>query len=306
MEQRYFVGVDGGGTKTALVALTPNGHEVASAVCGPLNYNFIGIDAALENLQAGIAALSLPEDSIVAIGIGDPSIDDESESPMAKNFATRAADLFGVPVHIRSDAFMTLFALTGGKKSGVLMISGTGSMAIGENDAHEIAVVGGWGRLTGDEGSGYYIGREGICAALRAADGVAPQTSLTNAALTHFGVRKVRDLIPVFYSEDEPDVAGFARCVAACSENGDKVATDILLDAAAHLSRYASVLIEKCHADLLGIWGSVLCKNGTVRRAFEESVQKKFPNVEIRIPDMSAQRAAALYAAKKEEESEVK
>ena len=53
MEQRYFVGVDGGGTKTALVALTPEGREVAAAVCGPLNYNFIGVDAALDNLQGG-------------------------------------------------------------------------------------------------------------------------------------------------------------------------------------------------------------------------------------------------------------
>lgn len=306
MKQRYFVGVDGGGTKTALIALTLEGNEAASAVCGPLNYNFIGIDAALENLKAGIASLSLPRDSIAAIGIGDPSIDDESESPMAKNFATRAADLFGAPVHIRSDAYMTLFALTGGKKPGVLIISGTGAMAIGEDTAGEISVAGGWGRLTGDEGSGYYIAREGICAALRAADGVAQQTALTNAALEHFGVNKPRNLIPVFYGENEPDIAGFARCVAACAESGDKVATNILLDAAEHLSRYASALVEKCHANLLGIWGSVLCKNATVRRAFEASVQKRFPNIEICVPDMSAQHAAALYAAKKEEESNAK
>ena len=306
MEQRYFVVVDGGGTKTALVACTAQGVEVASALCGPLNYNFIGLDAAIANLQEGIAALSLPEDSIAAIGIGDPSIDDTSESPMAKDFAKRAAELFGVPVHIRSDAYMTLFALTGGKKSGVLIISGTGSMALGENTTGEISVAGGWGRLTGDEGSGYYIGREGICSALRAADGVAQQTALTNAALEHFCVNKPRDLIPVFYGEDEPDIAGFARCVAACAENGDKVATNILLDAAEHLSRYASALVEKCHANLLGIWGSVLCKNATVRRAFEVSVQKRFPNIEICVPDMSAQHAAALYAAKKEEESNAK
>ena len=63
--------------------------------------------------------------------------------------------------------------------------------------------------------------------------------------------------------------------------------------------RYASVLIERTHADLLGIWGSVLCQNQAVRQAFENGVREKFPNVEIRMPDMSAQLAAALYAAKK-------
>ncbi len=306
MEQRYFVGVDGGGTKTALVACTVDGQAVASAVCGPLNYNFIGLDAALKNLAQGVAMLDLPQGSIAAVGVGDPSIDDESESPVAKEFAARAAKLLGAPVYVRSDAYITLFALTGGKKAGVLIISGTGSMTIGENDAHEISVVGGWGRLTGDEGSGYYIGREGICAALRAADGVSSKTALTTAALKHFGVSAVRDLISVFYGEEEPDIAGFSRCVAECAEKGDEVAKAILLDAAAHLSRYASVLLEKCNADTLGVWGSVLCKNGTVRRAFESDVREKFPNVQICEPSISAELAAALYAAQQERESECK
>lgn len=300
MKQCYFVGVDGGGTKTALVACTAEGREVASALCGPLNYNFIGLNAALANLQEGIAALSLPKGSIAAVGIGDPSIDDESESPTAKEFAARAEELLGAPVYVRSDAYITLFALTGGKKAGVLIISGTGSMAIGEGAAGKISVAGGWGRLTGDEGSGYYIGTEGIRLALRAADGVAPKTALTNAVLAHFGVDKPRDLIPVFYGEREPDIANFSRCVAKCAEEGDKAAKGILLDAAEHLSRYASVLIERTRADLLGVWGSVLCKNETVRRAFENGVREKFPNIEIREPDMSAQLAAALYAAKKQ------
>ncbi len=306
MKQRYFVGVDGGGTKTALVVCTADGCEIASAVCGPLNYNFIGLDAALDNLQAGIAALGIPVGSIAAIGIGDPSIDDESESPVAKEFAKRATNLLDVPVYIRSDAYMTLFALTGGQKSGVLIISGTGSMAIGEDDAGNISVTGGWGRLTGDEGSGYYIGLEGIRAALRAADGVAPQTALTTAVLEYFGVRALRDLISVFYGDSEPDIAGFSKMVAKCANDGDKVAKDILLDAAAHLVRYASVLVENCHADVLGIWGSVLCKNNTVRQAFENGVREKFPNIEICEPCMSAELAAALYAAKQQKERDAK
>ena len=306
MEQRYFVGVDGGGTKTALVASTAEGSVFASSVCGPLNYNFIGLDAALHNLAQGIAALALPEGSIVAVGIGDPSIDDESESLVAKEFTARATALLGVPVYVRSDAYMTLFALTGGKKSGVLIISGTGSMAIGEDAMGKTSVVGGWGRLTGDEGSGYYIGREGICAALRAFDGVAPQTALTDAALAHFDVCAPRDLISVFYGENEPDVAGFSRYVARCANEGDAVATGILLDAANYLVRYASVLIERTNANLLGVWGSVLYKNATVRRVFEDGVKEKFPNVEICEPAISAELAAALYAAQQEKESECK
>ena len=300
MKELYFVGVDGGGTKTALVAATPDGKEKSHAVCGPLNYNFIGLEKALENLAEGIKLLGLPKGSIAAIGIGDPSIDDEAESPAAQDFAARAAALLEAPVYVRSDAYMTLFALTGGKKPGVLIISGTGSMTIGEDETGKISVVGGWGRLTGDEGSGYYIGREGICAALRAADGVAPETALTEAACKHFEKKKPRDLIAAFYGDEEPDVAGFSRCVAECAARGDEVANEILLNAAAHLSRYASVLIEKCNADLVGVWGSVLCKNATVRQAFESGVKEKFPYVQISEPAISAELAAALYAAQQQ------
>ena len=107
-------------------------------------------------------------------------------------------------------------------------------------------------------------------------------------------------LISVFYGENEPDVAGFSRCVAECATNGDAVAEAVLLDAAAHLTRYASVLIEKCNADLVGVWGSVLCKNATVRQAFEKGIREKFPNVEIREPAISAELAAALYAAQQQ------
>ena len=287
-------------SKTAPIAATADGKEIASAVCGPLNYNFIGLEKALENLAQGIKLLGLPGGSIAAIGIGDPSIDDQSESPMAKEFANRAGKLLHAPVYVRSDAYMTLFALTGGKKPGVLIISGTGSMAIGETREGEILVSGGWGRITGDEGSGYYIGREGICAALRAADAVAPKTALTDAAISHFGVSAPRELISVFYGEVEPDVAGFSRCVAKCAEDGDKIAQNILFDAAAHLSRYATVLLEKCHADLLGVWGSVLCKNDIVRKAFENGIKEKFPHIQICEPAISAELAAALYAAQQQ------
>lgn len=306
MKKSCFVGVDGGGTKTALVALTADGKEIASAVCGPLNYNFIGTEQAIKNLATGIAALGLPEGSIAAVGIGDPSIDDVAESPAAKDFLARTTAFLGVPVYVRSDAYMTLFALTGGKKRGVLMISGTGAMAIGENAEGKTFVAGGWGRLTGDEGSGYYIGKEGICAALRAFDGIAPKTALTAAAQPHFGVCAPRELISVFYGEAEPDVAGFARCVASCAEDGDEVARGILLDAAAYLSRYAVALMTACHTELVGVWGSVLCKNKTVRCAFEAGVREKFPNAEIREPEVSAQHAAALYAAQQKKECNCK
>ena len=74
--QKFFVGVDGGGTKTALCALDSTGKVIARSQSGPINYNFIDFDQAVENLMLGIVGLNLPVDRIKAIGVGDPSIDD--------------------------------------------------------------------------------------------------------------------------------------------------------------------------------------------------------------------------------------
>lgn len=291
-----YIGVDGGGTKTAIGAFDLQGRCVAEAICPPLNYHFIGLEAALMHLQAGIAQLQIPLDRIAAVGIGDPAIDDVSECEVAVRFAERVRSWLGIPVWIRSDAYMTLYGLTQGKCPGVLIISGTGSMAIAEDAHGRVSVAGGWGRLTGDEGSGYFIGLQGLRAALHAADGIAVPTELTDAALKHFKRENPRALIEVFYGEEEPDVAGFAREVAASAEKGDQTATAILHEAARYLADYVAVLIRRSGAELVGVYGSVLCKNPMVRYEFEALLRERYPKITIMEPPISAQCAAALYA----------
>ena len=293
-----YIGVDGGGTKTALAAYE-NGELIASSRVGACNYNFIGVDAAVKNLVDGIASLGIPLDRVGAVGIGDPSIDDVVpdgvDTPTAQ-FLKQAEAAIGVPVFIRSDAYMTLFALTKGGQPAVLILSGTGSMGIAENAEGKLMVVGGWGRLIGDEGSGYFIALEGIKAALRAADGIAPKTALTNAALEYFAVENPRDLIGVFYGDKPADIAGFSRHVSLCAGAGDTIATAILLEAAKYLALYAHSLIEQSGASVVGVYGSVICNDKIVRKEFERLVLERYSNVQIREPGISPEEAAAMYA----------
>ena len=294
--EKIFVGVDGGGTKTALVAVDSEGRELARSVSGPLNYNFVGLDSAVKNLKEGIDALGLPAGRLAAVGIGDPSIDDMPDTESARAFLARCESELGVPTFIRSDAYMTLFALTEGKERGVLVISGTGAIAIGENGNGNTEVAGGWGRLTDDEGSGYYIGISGLRAALRYADGIAPKTALLDAALDYFDCREPRALVGRFYGESEPDVAGFSRRVAECAEIGDSVSNEILLSAAGFLADYAWELMKRCDARLVGVYGSVLTKNKTVRGEFESILKARRSDTVIKEPTLDAECAAAAYA----------
>jgi N-acetylglucosamine kinase-like BadF-type ATPase len=294
--ERIYIGVDGGGTKTAIGAYDHVGKCLAHTVCPPLNYHVIGVDAALTNLVQGIASLGLAMDAIAAIGIGDPSIDDVGECEAANRFADEVKRLLACPVFIRSDAYMTLYGMTGGRTPGVLVISGTGAMALAENADGRILVAGGWGRLTGDEGSGYEIGLCGIRAALRAADGVSPPTMLTDAVLKHFGCDTPRALINAFYGDAEPNVAGFAKCVADCADAGDRAAAQILDNTAQTLADYTSVLIDRSGAEQVGVYGSVLCRNATVRARFESLLLARYPQISITEPSVCAEYAAAKYA----------
>lgn len=292
-----FIGADGGGTGTTLAAYE-NGVRIASAEAGPLNYRFIPPEEAVRHFTEGMAALGLDPEKIAAVGIADPSLDDEAEAgdEAAARFYGLLREKLSCPVFSRSDAYITLFGLTGGEGAGVLMIAGTGAMGIAVNEKGVIRTAGGWGRLTGDEGSGYYIAAEGIRAALRAADGITPATCLTQALLKRFGASSPRGLIPVLYGDPEPDIASFARDVADCAEGGDGEAQRILSDAAGWLARYAEVLVRWSGCRRVGIWGSVLLRSAAVREAFERDLRERIGEAEFVVPPIPAEEAAARYA----------
>lgn len=295
-----IIGVDGGGTKTAIEAFAAGtGEPIAKMVAGPMNYNFIGVDAAVENLLGGIQELNIRTDRIAAIGIGDPSIDDcmplDAHSSTAL-FIEEIQKKTKAAVFLRSDAYITLFGLTQGKEPAVLQLSGTGAMAVAQNSAGEIRVAGGWGRLTGDEGGGYYIATEAIKAALHAADGIGLDTALLPALLEYFDVGSPRELIGIFYGDPEPDIAGFAKTAAKCAEAGDRKAQQILLDAAGYLSAYTSALVEWSGSKKVGVYGSVICSNPLIRREYEKTLQDKYDGITVMEPPVSAAKAAALYA----------
>ncbi len=291
-----LIGADGGGTKTKLAAFE-DGIRIAESLAGPLNYRVLPPEEAARNLAEGLDALGIPPDMTAAMGIADPSLDDApgEDDEAANAFYRILGERLPFPVYARSDVFVTLEGLTRGGP-GTLVIAGTGSMGMARNAQGELRVAGGWGRLTGDEGSGYFIAVRGIRAALRAADGLDAPTALTGALLHHFGVPSPRALIPVLYGEPEPDIASFAVEVARCAEEGDAAASGILLDAADRLAEIAALLARWSGSPTVGIWGSVLTENRQVRERFEASLRAEIRDAAVVLPPVSAEEAAADYA----------
>jgi N-acetylglucosamine kinase-like BadF-type ATPase len=143
---------------------------------------------------------------------------------------------FKARILVVNDALVALEAGAPGAP-GVVIISGTGSIAYGRNSLNEGARAGGWGHVLGDEGSGYWIGRAALRAVLREADRRGPKTALTPLLLRHFGVDEAQNLIhEVYQNKLRPAAIGaLAECVQAAFTDRDEAAIGILRAAADEL-----------------------------------------------------------------------
>jgi glucosamine kinase len=235
----YLMGVDGGGS-TIRVAITTRDLQVVTQVQGPtVNPSVIGYDAASETIQMAmwqaIVNANLIPEQISAVGIGIAG----AEARRAERWLIEVGQsiLPNTLVVPSADYEIALVGAHGGRR-GILVLAGTGSLAYGINSEGSSALVGGWGYLLGDEGGGYWLGLEGLKAAIRSNDGRGAETNLTIALLGALRIFEPRDLITWTYQSTprSSDIAQLAPLVLAVAAQGDQVAREIVQRAADELA----------------------------------------------------------------------
>lgn len=182
---------------------------------------------------------SLPTTFTLSVGAAGAA----SAPDAAAALARRLAEVPGAAaVAVTSDA-VTAHAGALGGSPGVVLAIGTGAVATAVDDAGGFTRVDGWGPQLGDEGSGGWIGLEGLRAALRAHDGRGQRTILTEKAREHYGIEL--EALPKYLGEqDNPALiaAEFAPFVAAAV---DDIAAAIMAAAAGALARTVLAAIER-------------------------------------------------------------
>ncbi|MBI3494270.1 MAG: ATPase, partial [Acidobacteria bacterium] len=231
----HVLGIDAGGTKTVCLLADERG-VVLSAARGPgANLHASG-ELAVEKVLHEVMEAAIADRGIVpaAICLGIAGVDRDDEARTVRAIMRRIRSQ--ARVLVVNDALIALVA-GAGDAAGIVIIAGTGAIAYGRNTAGEAARAGGWGHMIGDEGSGYWIGREAVAAVMRAADGRGPATRLTADILAHFNVEDVSRLPRIVYDRDEPrmSVAALGPIVQRARGQGDAVATRILERAAEEL-----------------------------------------------------------------------
>ena len=229
-----YLGIDGGGSKTLAVIVDGAGHERGRGVAGSSNHEVVGLEQAVNAIHhaaeraAQAAGIALP---VASAWLGLSGVDHPGDCErMAPRVSSLARD-----VRISNDAELALSALP--RQVGVALIAGTGSIALGRDAAGRTARVGGWGHVFGDEGSGYAIGRAGLQAAARAADGRGPETLLLERILAAWELDAPESLLARVYQPfDKTVIAALAPLVLALATEGDEMAQRIEANAAHELS----------------------------------------------------------------------
>ncbi|HJX76901.1 N-acetylglucosamine kinase [Glutamicibacter sp.] len=224
-----LVALDIGGTKTQAVRYL-GAQVVAEARTGSANVQNVSVDQAEQALREAFTALGDEPVDLVIAGSGgiDTAADELALSGLIEQFAPKAE------VRIVHDTRLILAA--GYAKTGIAVILGTGSAIWGVNSDEQTARYGGWGYLLGDEGAGYWFGREAVRHALDEFNRGKQCSVLTSALLEHCGCKHPEELIALFQGQTTREY--WARCASVVFDAitaGDAAAEEILARAVTYV-----------------------------------------------------------------------
>jgi N-acetylglucosamine kinase-like BadF-type ATPase len=301
-----YLGVDGGGTKTALCLLREDGR-VAAEVQVPSCYYFTeGIGLVGRVLRQGTdevceMASITPADIRYAF-FGLPTYGEVSGDVAALDAAP--AGVLGHDRYACDNDTVCGWAGSLGGIDGINVVSGTGSITYGERAGNGVR-VGGWGELFSDEGSAYWIAIKALNAFSRMGDGRLPIGPLHETLRTHLALEADLDLVDVVLNRwqgERSEIAALSRVVAGAAEAGDEHAARILSEAADELAELVDTTRrllgfgpdEKIPVSYSGgVFNAPLVVHG-----FEAALENLHDGYELREPLYSPVVGAAIYAAK--------
>ncbi len=236
MRDVLVVGVDGGASKTRAAIISPEGAVLATATVRSASaYHREPEEAGAIVTSAVQEALALAKRSgpVTALGAGLAGADDRA----IHERLTRALAGSGLAQTIFVDHDAAA-ALAGGTAlaPGVVIVSGTGSIAFGVDANGRRARAGGWGPLLDDEGSGYAVGRAVLRAAMRAFDGRGEATRLVEAVQVRFGLATLAALKIAVRGISIDEIASIAPLAVSAAAGGDPEAAHILARAGERLA----------------------------------------------------------------------
>jgi N-acetylglucosamine kinase-like BadF-type ATPase len=300
-EVEVVVGIDAGGTKTALMVEGRSGGssrgEPRTHVVSSAGWDAEPAERAARWLHERIRDVLAPGEHVAALAVGAQGLDADSTAAAL----TEALRRLGHPrVRCVNDA--ALLVPAAGLDSGIGLIAGTGAIGVGTDAEGRFLATGGWGWVIGDEAGAAGIVREAARAALLAHDDGRADDGLLAALLSSFGVADAERLARAV--NDEPTMANWAPhapAVFAAADAGSALASQVVDEAAAHLTRLVAQLRRRG-----AVGGDVVVAGGVITRqprlldALRERLRLAEPDLAVQVltrPPVAGALALARAAA---------
>ncbi|MDE0180935.1 MAG: hypothetical protein OXL39_06290 [Caldilineaceae bacterium] len=307
----YFLGIDGGATKTHVVLSDRTGDLVAEGKDGPSNYHLVDVGEASNNIAAAITR-ALADSNIDPVEVqstcagmaGFDGLSDMENVRQSLESALVGCGLMCPWYSVNDSVVAWAGAFLGGP--GALIAAGSGAVGFAVGRNRNSARTDGLGHWLGDAGSGFNIGRAGLRAAVAALDGRGPATCLADSFLAVVG-HSAQDWVDWIADLDTSiahahfQLRSFAPFVTRAADAGDSVALSILENAGAELAATAvSVLRKVKHltAPRVATAGTVLEESRQLRRAFQSELSALLPGCQF-VPARAAPAIGASLLARK-------
>ena len=306
---KTFLGVDGGGTKTDFLLIDATGAVLAAHRGGSAYYLEAGFDAVQAMFAAGIQA-TLRQAGIAASELefaflGLPAYG-EDKALLPRLDGLVAAVLPAGRYRCGNDVVCGWAgALAAG--DGINIVAGTGSIAYGEFQGRG-ARAGGWGELFSDEGSAYWIAREGLSLFSRMSDGRAAKGALYELIRGHFRLDSDLDVCAAVYGPPpltRSGLAALAPLVARAAREGDTAARGLFEQAARELAAVVYAVRDQLNVPAqtllrVSYSGGMFRLAGLLKPMLEMALgaNERRHRYEFVAPRLSPMAGAALYAAR--------
>lgn len=300
----YYLGVDGGGTKTRYILIDENFNKLVDIERGTIHIHQVGIEVLRDELTNTIEDIcnegKIIKKDLDYIFLAIPGYGESMEDRLIID-KTVADILKDVPYTIDNDCVAGWAAGTG-CKDGINIVAGTGSIAFGKNKYGKTARSGGWGPTIGDDGGAHWIGLKVINEYTKQKDGRKPETQLVEVLEREMRINHYYGIVDLVFNEyklGRTEIAGLSRVATIAAESGCPVCREIFKEAAEELFLHINSLAKELNFDsefIVSYTGGVFKAGELILNPISEMIEKANLKCKLTKPKLEPWNGAALMA----------